>query len=275
MQTRTLRGVLRVAGLLGLSGVLIILSPLFLPFGLKGRQLLRRLWCQGNCWLLNIKVSCQGVPFRACPTLLVANHVSYIDIIALGRFVDGTYIAKSDVAGWPLLGFLSRAVGTFYVKRHWRQALVQRNAIAARMREGESFVLFAEGTSTNGLAVGKFKTSLMSVAEPWILDRPVAVQGVTIIYTRLRDGTPIGRDNCDLYAWYGDMELLPHLWEVLKMDGVELHIVLHEPVLSWSVQSRKVLGRELQDLITRTLAGHRGVACEPEPAFAAPGQAPA
>ena len=90
------------------------------------------------------------------------------------------------------------------------------------------------------------KTSLLSVAEPWILDCPIAVQPVTLVYVRLADGTPIGRDNCDLYAWHADAEFMPHLWGVLQLGGVEIRVVAGDPVLSWSVKSRKVLGRELR-----------------------------
>ena len=90
------------------------------------------------------------------------------------------------------------------------------------------------------------KTSLLSVAEPWILDCPIAVQPVTLVYARLADGTPIGPDNCDLYAWYADAEFMPHLWGVLQLGGIEIRVVVGDPVLSWSVKSRKVLGRELR-----------------------------
>ena len=80
------------------------------------------------------------------------------------------------------------------------------------------------------------KTSLLSVAEPWVLDCPVAVQPVTLVYARLADGTPIGRGNCDLYAWHADAEFVPHLWGVLQLGGVEIRVVAGDPVLSWSVQ---------------------------------------
>ena len=106
---------------------------------------------------------------------------------------------------------------TLFVRRHWRSALIQRNALAARMRRGESFILFGEGTSSNGLSVRPIKTSLLSVAEPWILDCPIAVQPVTLVYARLADGTPIGSDNCDLYAWHSEAEFVPHLWSALQL----------------------------------------------------------
>jgi hypothetical protein len=92
-------------------------------------------------------------------------------------------------SGWPLFGAIGRAAGTFFIRRRWRDALVQRNTLAARLRAGESFILFAEGTSTDGLDVLPFKTSLLSVAEPWVLDRPIAVQPVTLAYRRLRCGS--------------------------------------------------------------------------------------
>jgi 1-acyl-sn-glycerol-3-phosphate acyltransferase len=211
------KGCLRAAGraiafLLLTAGLLPVYAlALVLPSGAVQR--LRRLWCRGTCRILGMRLRREGRPFRGCPTLFVANHVSYLDIPALGAFVDGTFIAKAEVAAWPLFG-------------------------------------------------------LLSVAEPWVLDCPVAVQAVTLAFVRLADGTPITAGNGDLYAWHGDAALVPHLWNVLKLDGVELRIVLHEPVLSWSVQSRKVLGRELADQIARTLASSRSAACAPETADA-------
>jgi lyso-ornithine lipid O-acyltransferase len=254
---RPLRGVLRLVGFAALTAALLALCAPTLPFGTGPMRRLRRLWCRGTCWLLGVRATLEGAPFRGCPTLLVANHVSYLDVVVLGSFVDATFVAKSEVAGWPLFGLLGRVTRTLFVKRHWRQARVQRDALAARMREGESFVLFGEGTSTNGLQVRRFKTSLLGVAEPWIVDRPVAVQPAALAYVRLADGTPFGPGNCDLYAWHSDAELVPHLWDVLRMGGVEVRLALGEPVPSWSVRSRKLLGTDLRDTVERALRRSR------------------
>ena len=259
-QTSLLRALARGLAFGALNLVLIpsylLLGPLSAPL----RRALIRLYCRVTCLILGVDVQCTGEPFRACPTLYVANHVSYLDIIVLGALLDATFIAKMEVAGWPLFGQLGRLTGTFFVRRHWRDALIQRNALAARMRAGESFVLFGEGTSTDGLSVRRFKTSLLSVAEPWILDRPVAVQGVTLAFLHLRDGTAIGPDNCDRYAWHGDAAFLPHLWRVLGQEGVAVTVVLDEPILSWAVTSRKRLGAELQGRIAANLAARRRTA---------------
>ena len=260
MEKSLLRGAARALAFLLLTATLLAVYVAAMPFGVAATARVRRAWCGWTCRLLAIRVECRGQPFAACPTLFVANHVSYLDILALGTCIDATFVAKAEIAGWPLFGPLGRLGRTFFVRRHWRQARAPRDGLAARLRAGESFVLFAEGTSTDGLGVRPLKTSLLSVAEPWILDCPVAVQGVTLAYLRLADGTAIDGGNCDLYAWHGAAELVPHLWHVLQMRGVQLQIVLHEPTLSWSVQNRKLLGRRLRDQISRELASARSAA---------------
>lgn len=137
---------------------------------------------------------------------------------------------------------------------------MQRDALGQAMRAGHSFVLFAEGTSTDGLGVLPFKTSLLSVAERGVVDRPIAVQAVTLAYTSWRDGTPIDRSNRDLYAWYGDATLLPHLWRVLQAPGVTIEVGLSSPELSWAVRCRRRLGQELHATISRQLLALRHVA---------------
>lgn len=269
MRRDKLRAVLRIAAF-GL--VTLLLLPVFFAaslFGDGARNAIRRLWAHGTCRALGIRVRRQGHAFEACPTLFVPNHVSYLDIPILCVACDGVFIAKSDVAGWPLFGFLGRITKTHFIRRHWRDAKIQRDAIAARMRGGESFILFPEGTSSNGLGVLPFKTSLLSVMEPWIMDCPVAAQPVSIHYRRLADGRPYDAATCDLYAWYGDMEFAPHLWAVAQGPGLEVEVRLHEPVLSWSVKSRKVLGPALRDLIREDLFGPEP-ATETEPPFTAP-----
>ena len=143
----------------------------------------------------------------------------------------------------------ARLVGTFFVRRHWRQARLQRDALARRLGLGESFVLFAEGTSGDGLSVLPFKTSLLGVAEPGLPARAAAVQPVTLAFARLGDGSPVTAGNCALYAWHGDAAFVPHFLQVLQMGGVEVHVVLHAPVPACQVRCRKLLGRRLRQRI--------------------------
>lgn len=266
MSPGRVRAIARLVAFAALTAGLLACWAITRPLGRAPVRLLRRLWCRGVLGLLGIRLVHRGAPIRACPVVLVPNHVSYLDIAILGALVDATFVAKAEVAGWPLLGLLARVTGTMFVRRHWRQAKVQRDALAARLRAGESFVLFAEGTSSSGLDVLPLKTSLLSVAEPWVLDRPVAVQPVVVAYRRLACGTPIGPDNAELYAWWGEATLLPHLWRLLHRDGVEVAVEIGDPVLSWSVRSRKLLGAELR---TRLRSGLAAARCAAHPADAA------
>ncbi|MEO1017602.1 MAG: lysophospholipid acyltransferase family protein [Pseudomonadota bacterium] len=127
-------------------------------------QLIKRWWCFCSCAILGIEFEKQGVPADECPVVFVSNHVSYIDIIILGSLLNGTFVAKSEIVGWPIFGLLGRLVGTFFVKRYWRCARQQLNDITARLAFSESFILFGEGTSSNGLQVLPLKSSLIGAA---------------------------------------------------------------------------------------------------------------
>ena len=253
---RRLRAVAR-AGVFVL--VTVLLLALFMVAGLLGRiprAVVRRLWCRFCLWLIGLEVRYRGEPMRACATLFLANHVSYLDIVLIGAQTDATFIAKAEVAAWPLFGTIGRASRTFFIRRRWRDALIQRNTLASRLRSGESFILFAEGTSTNGLDVLPLKTSLLSVAEPWLIDRPIAVQPVALAYRSLANGTPITAANCSRYAWFGEAELVPHLWSMLQDDGCVVEVIFGEPVMSWAVTSRKCLGPAMRDSIRKALECH-------------------
>ncbi|MFO1047884.1 MAG: lysophospholipid acyltransferase family protein [Geminicoccaceae bacterium] len=254
MTKRPLRGALRVLLFLVLTGFLLLLYLPAMALGKSPKLMVRRLWCRVGARIMGVRFRVTGRPFGDCPTLYVANHVSYLDILVLGTVLDGTFIAKAEIASWPLFGLLGRLTRTLFIRRHWRHALIQRNELAARMRQGESFILFGEGTSSDGLGVLPLKTSLLSVAEPWVLDCPVAVQPVTLVFARLADGTAIGRHNCDLYAWYGDEDFLPHLWRALQHEGLEIQVRLADPTLSWAVRSRKLLGKALHARLSGQLA---------------------
>jgi 1-acyl-sn-glycerol-3-phosphate acyltransferase len=251
---RRLRAVARALAFVLVTGLLLALFILAGVLGRFPKAVVRRLWCRFCLRLLGVEVHYRGEPMRACATLFLANHVSYLDILLLGARTDATFIAKAEVAAWPLFGTIGRAARTFFIRRRWRDALIQRNTLAAQLRHGESFILFAEGTSSSGLDVLPLKTSLLSVAEPWVIDRPIAVQPVALAYRHLADGTPITIANCSRYAWFGDAEMVPHLWSMLHDDGCVVEVVFGEPVMSWAVTSRKSLGPAMRDSIRTVLA---------------------
>jgi 1-acyl-sn-glycerol-3-phosphate acyltransferase len=201
-------------------------------------------WC---CRILGLRVRRIGHPVAARPVLFAANHVSYIDITVFGSLIAGSFVAKSEVAGWPLFGWLARLQRTVFIDRRVRSTVQQRDSIAGRLVAKEALILFPEGTSGNGNRVLPFKSALFSVA-----DRagagPLVVQPVSIAYTRL-DGMPIGRALRPLFAWYGAMAMAPHLWRVLGLGRIEVVVEFHPPTTLAACGSRKMLARYCEERV--------------------------
>ncbi len=212
------------------------------------------------CRLLGIEVQTFGQVAAERPVLFVANHASWIDILALSTLVPVSFIAKSEVAGWPLFGQLARLQRTIFVERRAVRSADARDDMHARLRDGDSLVLFPEGTSSDGNRVLPFKSAFLAAAETEIDGRPVTVQPVTIAYTRLH-GMPVGRRFRHYYAWYGDMDMFPHLWRVLSLGRSVVEIEFHTPLTIEAFDNRKQLAAVCQQVVaeglSRALTGRR------------------
>jgi 1-acyl-sn-glycerol-3-phosphate acyltransferase len=204
------------------------------------------------CRILGLELETLGVVSPVHPTLFVANHVSYLDIEALSAVVPTCFVAKREVAGWPMFGWLARLQRTVFIERRSNGVAEERDGLAQRLDEGESLVLFAEGTSGDGNRVRPFKSSLLSVAERAVHGRPLTVQPVSVAYTRL-DGMPIGRQWRPFFAWYGAMDLAPHLWSVLGLGRLTVTLIFHPPVTFAEAGSRKALAAHCQRVIAAGL----------------------
>jgi len=207
-------------------------------------------------WLLDMRVTVTNEPEPGEPRLFVSNHNSYLDIVVLGSLIEGCFVAKSEVATWPFFGWLAKLSRTVFVKReNRREARDQRDRIVTQMTEGDSIILFPEGTSSDGNHVDPFKTALFSAAEvdqeelggkPW-------VQPVTVAYTGLH-GMAIGRRQRSVFAWYGDMDLMPHLWQFLRLGASEVQVIFHAPVHADDFATRKELASHCQGVVAHSLA---------------------
>ena len=226
---------------------------------------LPRFYHRGCCHILGFDVRQLGEPIDARPILFAANHVSYIDITVLGALIAGSFVAKSEVAGWPLFGWLAKLQRSVFVDRQVRSTVRQRNAIAERLADGDALILFPEGTSSDGNVILPFKSALFSVV--FNTDLPITVQPVSLAYTRL-DGLPIGRGLRPFFAWYGDMNLAPHVWRLLGLGTVEVVVEFHPPVSVTEFPSRKALAefcqRRIGNGVGRLLAG-RPIGSSPRP----------
>ena len=170
-----------------------------------------------------------------------------------------SFVAKSEVAGWAFFGLLAKLQETVFVARERRSATGEaRDKIRARLAAGDALMLFPEGTSNDGNRVKPFKSALMGAAESELENgRHVKVQPVSTAYTHLY-GMPMGRENRPFFAWYGDMELVSHLWEALKTGPLDVTVEFHPP-LSLDNMDRKQLAQAAETLVragqTRALAG--------------------
>ncbi len=224
--------------------------------------------------LFDVRVTIIGTPVQDRGVLMVANHTSYLDILALGGSITCSFVAKSEVGSWPFFGTFARLQRTVFVERQRRSKTAEsRDLIRDRLREGDALVLFPEGTSNDGNRVLPFKSALMGAAEADVgVDsegrvKRVPVQPVSIAYVGVH-GIPMGREFRPLYAWYGDMDLIPHLWEGLLTGPLDVVIHFHPPLTVDSAGGRKALAKTVEDIIRRGqaegVAGKRPAAAVPD-----------
>ncbi len=254
-----LRAGRRLLAYLCLTVPLMPVQAAALGLALPLRETLPR-WYHGKCCrILGFRIEVRGQQSRVNPTFFVANHVSYFDITILGSLIAGSFVAKSEVAAWPLFGWLAKLQRTVFVARRGRHAGNNRDEISARLRSGGDLVLFPEGTSSDGNRVLPFKSALFAVAAGMAEDRPLCVQPVSISYTRL-DDVPMGRYLRPFFAWFGDMELPGHLWHALGLGQVTVVVEFHRPVTLGEFASRKALSAHCHEVVSRgvaaALAGH-------------------
>jgi 1-acyl-sn-glycerol-3-phosphate acyltransferase len=145
-----------------LAGSLWTLRVLRLP----GRRALSLAYSRTLCALLGVRIRVVGEPARDRPALIVANHASWLDIVVLTAIAPVVFVAKREIANWPLVGLVARARPTVFVDRNRRHQTADVNAqIAQRLAEGDSIVLFAEGTSSDGNRVLPFRSALVGSAQ--------------------------------------------------------------------------------------------------------------
>jgi len=213
------------------------------------------------CSALNIRVKTIGEPLEGPPTLFVCNHVSWIDIIVLGHVIKACFIAKKDMIDWPVLGYLSSLQRTIFIDRDRRTDVIeQRKEMQERMHNGDNLILFPEGTTSPGGTVLPFKSSLFGVTEEAMHLQPdemgrvqeLMVQPVTLVYKRINN-MPTIRANRPSVAWYGDIDMGPHLKGVLNLLKVEVEVHFHEPVSRNLFKTRKELSAYCQRTIENRL----------------------
>jgi len=257
------RALLRLLAYAALTLPAMLLQALALGLRLPLSKSLPYWYHQRCCGIMGFRVERRGRQSRAQPTLYVVNHVSYFDIMILGSLIHGaSFVAKAEVARWPLFGWLARLQRSVFIERRGREARTHRDELRARLEAGDSLILFPEGTSSDGNRTLPFRSSLFAAAKEPIDGQALTVQPVSITYTRL-DGLPMGRYLRPFLAWYGDMELAGHLWHAAGLGRVTVVVEFHKPVTFAEFGSRKRLSAHCETAVAEgvanALSGRRGV----------------
>lgn len=202
--------------------------------------------------LVGIRLRVHGAPSKNEPVFFVSNHTSYLDIPVLGSILPASFVAKSEVSGWPLFGFLSRVQNTIFIERRSTRAAQQRTQLQEHLSKKKSLILFPEGTSSDGIRALPFKSSLFSVVADLPGDIPLTVQPISLNCAEY-EGFPMLREDRPRYAWYGDMTLAPHLWEVFKRGDFTVDVIFHDPIATTACANRKELAALCQARVAQGL----------------------
>ena len=236
-----LRGILVLA--LVYTGLLVFWGARALDWGaakLSGRKLrlaphITTFVCRGFFTLIGMGYRVTGQPMRGRGAV-VANHSSWLDIFALNACQQVTFVSKDDVARWPMIGALAKTVGTVFIKRDPKEARAQQEMFETRIRAGDHLVFFPEGTSSDGLRVLPFKSTLFAAFFTQDLKSVMQIQPVSVIYHAPPNSDPA------FYGFWGDTSFAPHFLRVLgaaRQGSVE--IVFHPAVTVEAFASRKDL----------------------------------
>jgi len=210
----------------------------------RWNELAVKVWTGGLVTALGMKVNVVGTP-PAKPFFMVANHLSYLDILVLGARLGPTFISKHELASWPVLGHLARVTGVIFVNRdRKRDAVRVLDEIGVAIQRGAGVVLFPEGTSTKGDQIYPLKTALLE----WAARNRYPVHAVSLRYATNDPAWSAVDDVC----WWGDAAFAPHFLNLLAIPQVMATVTFAaEPVTE---SDRTALGTGLRAAMSATFA---------------------
>jgi lyso-ornithine lipid O-acyltransferase len=226
-------------------GIYLLLTLICMPV-----QIALRVMCRGPiiykfpkfyhglcCRIFNIKVIIEGDIETGDHVVYAGNHLSYLDITVLGSVLPAAFIAKRDVASWPLFGILAKLQNTLFISRDPKDAEAVKKAFEKRLECPLPLILFPEGTSSNGTKILPFKSSMFEI----FLNKNIKIQPFTLSLLAVDGKSAADDTQRDLYAYYGDTVLAPHLWRFSKLKGVTLKVTFQKKLSTNSFNDRKSL----------------------------------
>jgi lyso-ornithine lipid O-acyltransferase len=257
-----IRAVFVIISIFVWAGILVPPQLLVLLLFPAKRYFLPQLFHRGLCWLFRVKVVIHGQASTTHPTLFVINHISWLDIPVVGRMLTGSFVAKHEVAKYPVIGWLAKLQQTIFIARTRPSVRDHKDGMQEHLEAGDNIFLFPEGTSSNGLVLRDFKSPYFALAESHKGDIPLVVQPVTLAYSHM-DNLPMSRGVLKIVAWVGDERLLGHVWDFLQSGKLTAELRFHSPVTIDDYDSRKDMAADCQQKIAEGLS--RALTVRPEP----------
>ena len=236
---RLSRGLLLAAHLL--LGVVLTLGVLLVPAVRRRVNKIAAGWLRRASAILGLKVLVQGAAVEG-PALLLANHISWLDILVLAHCTEASFVAKAEISGWPLLGWFAEVGGTEFIRRGSLESYRRLHGrLTRRLGAGETLIVFPEGTSGDLVKPARYRPRLLQAA----VEAGVPVQPVALFY----GAAP---ELLRRVAFVGDDAFLTHLWRLLGEEPVLAELSFLPP-LSTVAGDIRLLADEAWRSTTHTL----------------------
>ena len=201
--------------------------------------------------IFGIKIRVSGKASTKSPVLFISNHASYLDILILGSLFKTSFVAKKEVAKWPLFGILAKLQNTIFVDRRISSLKSQENQIIEHLNKKNNLVIFPEGTSSDGNKVLPFKSSLFNIFEE-NLDSKIFVQTITIVYKKI-NGIYLNRTDRKDITWHSNMDFVPNIFNVLKKFSIEVEVIFNKEFIPNKKWNRKKIALQCWEKINYNL----------------------
>lgn len=236
------------------GGLLILLSVRLIERPICGLKrpitpYITQFVCRNALRIMGFRFETQGDVMKQRGAV-VANHSSWLDIFTLNARKRIYFVSKAEVATWPGIGWLARATGTVFIQRDRKEAKTQQEVFENRLLAGHRLLFFPEGTSTDGIVVLPFKSTLFQAFFTDHLRHEMYIQPVTVIYTPRQGEDP------RFYGWWGEMDFGSHLLKVLANPRQgSVKVIYHPPVRVDDFPNRKSLAAYAEQTVRSGMGG--------------------
>ena len=204
-------------------------------------RLARAHWLRDTCSAALKAFDVDAASLGAPPpnSVIVANHLGYLDVLAFAALTPVVFVAKREIASWPVLGWFARMAGTCFIDRKNRADVVRvSQEIVATLAANVSVIVFLEGTSSDGRGVLPFKSSLLE---------PVARNGLRAAPAAVVFAVPAGFSSAIDVCWWGNMTLAPHLFKLATIPRVAVRVAWGRAAIATG--DRKTLAAKLREQV--------------------------